>query len=661
MPPKSEFAYDAAFERNLGWVTEAEQLALRGKRVAIAGMGGVGGVHLITLVRLGIGAFSVADFDHFSLANFNRQIGANVETLNRPKAEVMEEMARAINPELRITRFDQGVTAENLDDFLSGVDLYVDGLDFFVLDVRRKVFARCHELGIPAVTAGPIGMGTSLLAFVPNGMSFEQYFCMEGRSEQEQQLRFLLGLVPKPVHQTYLVDRTRLNLEKKTAPSTGAACQLCAGVAAIMAVKLLLRRGDIKPAPYSHHYDAYRGTLSTTRLRLGLNGPLQRLKLRIAGPRIIASMLKQPPPLPTFQPEDPIDEILHAARWAPSGDNEQPWRFEKLGQQAVMVHMAPRDVRNVYHYRDDEPNVLAVGMLLANLRIAASAHARRMDWRVDAGPEPLRVHVQFVVDEAIVFDPLYAALGQRSVDRNRYRARKLTASERLALEAAAGGQSQIDWHETLAARWRFARLSARASDIRLRTPETLPVHQRIIDWDTNLSPAKIPASALGLRPSTLRIMRWSLQDMKRTQLLNRFGGTVSAALEMDYVPILSSAAVFALRFPPPRMEAAGKIETLLAAGISIQRFWLTAAKIGLAMQPALAVLIFSHYGQSDTQFTADVGVRSKAKRLAQEFREVLGAVPEDFVFLGRIGEPLPRIGLSRSVRKPVAELMTPPR
>ena len=48
------FDYDTAFGRNLGWLTRAEQAALRAKRVAIAGLGGVGGVHFLTLVRLGI-------------------------------------------------------------------------------------------------------------------------------------------------------------------------------------------------------------------------------------------------------------------------------------------------------------------------------------------------------------------------------------------------------------------------------------------------------------------------------------------------------------------------------------------------------------------------------------------------------------------------------
>jgi molybdopterin/thiamine biosynthesis adenylyltransferase len=655
-----DFSYDAAFERNIGWFTEAEQLTLRGKRIAIAGMGGVGGVHLITLARLGVGAFHIADFDRFSLANFNRQIGANIQTIDRPKVEVLEEMALAINPQLRITRFDEGVNDHNMEAFLSGIDLFVDGFDFFVMDIRRRVYARCHELGIPSVCAGPIGMGTGFLAFVPDGMSFEQYFRMEGRPELEQYLRFLIGLVPKALHRPYLADPTRLNLATKTGPSTGAACQLCAGVAAIAAVKLLLHRGDVKPAPYSHHYDAFRGVLATTKQRFGLNGPLRRLQLRLVGPRIIASMLKQRPPPATFYPEDPIDEILHAARWAPSGDNGQPWRFEKLADEAIFVHLAAQDGRNVYHYRDNEPNVLACGMLLENLRIAASAHGRRMDWRMEGSTDHLRVRVEFAADATIVPDPLYTALGQRSVDRNRYRTRKLTDTERLAMEAALGGQLRIDWHPTAAARWRFARLSAQATAVRLHTPETLPIHQKIIDWDVNLSPTKIPAGALGLRQSTLWIMRWAMRDLGRMRLLNRFGGAVSVALEMDYVPILSSAAAFTLRFLSSGQGVRGK-EELLEAGARIQHFWLTATRLGLVLQPALAMLAFAHYGQNDVAFTANRTVRAKAKRLAQGFSRLFGTGPEDFVFMGRIGEPLRRIGVCRSVRKPVVDLMTQPR
>ena len=132
------FSYDEAFSRNIGWVTEVEQQALRGKRVAIAGLGGVGGVHFLTLARLGVGHFAIADLDRFDLVNFNRQVGATTQTLGRSKVETLAGMALEINPELDIRTFEDGVRPDNLDAFLDGADVYVDGLDFFAFDARER-------------------------------------------------------------------------------------------------------------------------------------------------------------------------------------------------------------------------------------------------------------------------------------------------------------------------------------------------------------------------------------------------------------------------------------------------------------------------------------------------------------------------------------------
>jgi tRNA A37 threonylcarbamoyladenosine dehydratase len=117
--PSRRFSYEEAFARNLGWVTEEEQAKLRRSRVCIAGLGGVGGIYLLTLARLGIGSFTIADFDTFSYANFNRQVGATTSTLNKRKLDVMVQMARDINPELDIRTFPEGVTEANLDAFLA--------------------------------------------------------------------------------------------------------------------------------------------------------------------------------------------------------------------------------------------------------------------------------------------------------------------------------------------------------------------------------------------------------------------------------------------------------------------------------------------------------------------------------------------------------------
>ena len=288
----SGFGYDIAFSRNIGWLTESEQRTLRGKRVAVAGLGGVGGSHVLTLTRLGIGAFHLADFDTFALANFNRQAGAMVSTLGKQKLDVITQMARDINPELEIKGFPDGVTPANLDDFLAGVDLYVDGLDFFAFTARRATFAACARLRVPAVTSAPLGMGVAHLNFMPDGMTFEQYFRLEGLPESEQALRFLLGLSPAMLQRSYLMDRTRVDFEQHRGPSTAMACQLCAGVAATEALKILLGRGKIIAAPRGLHFDAYRAKLTKTWRPGGNNNPIQRLALAIARRMLVAPTTK---------------------------------------------------------------------------------------------------------------------------------------------------------------------------------------------------------------------------------------------------------------------------------------------------------------------------------------------------------------------------------
>lgn len=281
------FDYKEAFSRNIGWVTDEEQQALKDKRVAIAGVGGVGGVHLLTLVRLGISKFYISDLDIFEQGNFNRQAGAYMKNIGRSKVEVMAEMARGINPDLDLKIFPEGISSENVEEFLDDVDLYIDGLDFFVLDVRRQVFALCEQKGIPAITAAPLGMGTALLCFIPGQMSFEEYFCMEGHSADQRQLRFLVGLSPAMLQLGYLADESKVDLEGKKGPSTPMACELCAGVAATNALKVLLGRGDVIAAPRGLHFDAYKNKMKITWRPGGNNNPLQRLMLWIAERRLM--------------------------------------------------------------------------------------------------------------------------------------------------------------------------------------------------------------------------------------------------------------------------------------------------------------------------------------------------------------------------------------
>jgi len=661
MKPDRIFDYQEAFSRTLGWVTPLELQLLRQRRIAIAGVGGVGGVHLLTLTRLGVGAFNIADMDVFELANFNRQAGAMISTLDKPKVEVMAAMARNINPELDIRVFPEGIGPNSYEDFLRDVDLYVDGLDFFAFDVRAGIFAACNRLGIPAVTVAPLGMGAALMNFLPGKMSFEDYFGFAAASERQKLVRFLVGLAPRAPHRHYLVDPLRADPAKQRAPSTPMACQLCAGVAATEALKILLGRGKVYAAPHALTYDAYLNKAVRTWRPGGYRNPLNRLLAALAS-RFVDQLPTASTQLSESGPEDTLERILELARWAQSGDNEQPWRFERLSEMGLVVRFHGHKENDVYDY-DGRPKLVSLGCLVESLRLAASRFGWGMRWRYAAAAAAApggRLEVEFEETPGLAEDRLCDLLQLRSVDRRTYRLRALTNRQKQTLEDSLGPEFSLAWCESTAQRWRLARLGSLASHIRLSIPETAPVHQRIVDWDNAYSTDRIPALALGSSALSRRIMRWALADIRRAVFLGKLpGGTLASQLEMDLLPGLFSAGYFLLLRrgePVPEERDAATIR----AGCAVQRFWLTATRLGLALQANIGTLCFANYGRRNIEFSTARHALPQARRLAERFDRFCAehdAAAEDVVFMGRLGTPRQVPLASRSIRRPLADLM----
>ena len=272
------WSYEEAFARNQGLIASDEQSVVRNSRVAIAGMGGVGGIHLLTLTRLGVGKFTIADPDTFEVANFNRQCGATTATIGHSKVESMVDMALAINPNIDFRIFHEPISQDNVSRFLDDADLFVDGIDFFSIDARRLLFATARERGIWAVTAGPVGFSTAWLSFHPTGMSFDDYFDLnDSMDHMDKLVAFAVGLAPSHTHITYL-DFDKVEPDTGKGPSASLACQLCSGVASAEALKILLGRGEVSQAPYYFQFDAYRHMLKRGFLWGGNRHPLQQLK-----------------------------------------------------------------------------------------------------------------------------------------------------------------------------------------------------------------------------------------------------------------------------------------------------------------------------------------------------------------------------------------------
>ena len=242
-------------------------------------MGGVGGIHAVTLARFGFSRFKISDMDVFEVGNFNRQTGAAMSTVGKPKTEVMKNILLDINPEASVEIFDQGVSQNNLEEFLTGVDLLVDGLDVFAIDARIESYRAAYRLGVPMITAAPVGFGTSFMAFNPSGVSADYYFGFENESlsSNEKILRFLAGMTPKPFHGRYLAHPESVDLPRKKIPSTPVGCALASGVLCTNAVKILLNRGKVIWAPRGLQFDAYLNSYRTFWRPWGNKNPLKQI------------------------------------------------------------------------------------------------------------------------------------------------------------------------------------------------------------------------------------------------------------------------------------------------------------------------------------------------------------------------------------------------
>jgi nitroreductase len=353
-------------------------------------------------------------------------------------------------------------------------------------------------------------------------------------------------------------------------------------------------------------------------------------------------------------PDPVLQRILELARWAPSGDNTQPWRFEIIAPRQVVVHGHDTRAHCVYDL-DGHPSQISLGALLETMAIAASTAglAMRASRRTQAPDTHPTFDVHFDSAPGVAPDPLAGAIERRSVQRRPLGTRPLSAAEKAALQLSLPPGFDLLWLEGAGRRWAMARLLFRNARLRLTMPEAFQTHRAVIEWNARYSPDRMPDQALGVDPLTARLMRWVMQSWPRVEFFNTWlAGTWAPRIQMDWLPALACAAHFVLLAEqPPR-----GIDDYVAAGRAMQRFWLAATELGLQLQPELTPLIFARYVREQRPFSAAPGMHEAAAALAAEAGSLIGpgTLPRA-VFLGRIGEGAPPA--ARSLRLPLEELI----
>lgn len=348
----------------------------------------------------------------------------------------------------------------------------------------------------------------------------------------------------------------------------------------------------------------------------------------------------------------PIEQVLDLARWAPSGDNTQPWRFEITGELSCVVHAFDTRRHCVYDLTG-APSQLSVGALLETARIAASTLAMRVEVSRRPGDEETpRFDLRLVADHSGGADALAGSIERRCTNRRPYSRRPLEPAEKEALNASVGPGYSLLWLEG-PRRAEVARLLFASAKIRLTIPEAYAVHREIIEWDAELSETKIPDRAVGLDPIGMMLMRWAMKSWRRTHILSAYlGGTLLPRLQLELLPGLGCAAHLLILAD----SAPQGIDDHIRAGAAVQRLWLTATHLGLQHQPEMTPLIFSNYATREIRFTTDPGALEQARTVARRLDALVGSAETRLraVWMGRVGEG--RVPSARSTRRSLSGL-----
>jgi hypothetical protein len=351
---------------------------------------------------------------------------------------------------------------------------------------------------------------------------------------------------------------------------------------------------------------------------------------------------------------DTLTKILELARWAPSGDNTQPWRFEVLDDSRIRVFGHDTRDHILYDF-EGHPSHIAHGALLETMRIAATGFGLRSSWQARSeGDHRHPVYdVKFIADPALKKDPLLGCIETRMVQRRPMKTTPLTSAQRGALVASVGPDYRVQLFESFSERSRVAGLLWQSAHIRLTCPEAYPVHKEIIEWHARFSKDRIPEQAVGVDPATARLMQWAMHSWERIAFLNRYlGGTIAPRIQLDLLPALLCAAHVLVQ---PVTKPVG-LEDWVRMGIAWQRVWLTATQQGLHFQPEMTPIIFRWYARSGMRFSKQPALFDQALALSGAFERIAKVGETDPLgFFFRVGtSTVPR---SRSIRLDLPDLM----
>ncbi|MFE0747838.1 Rv1355c family protein [Gordonia sp. NPDC058843] len=599
-------------DRNRHKLTAAEQAAAGDLRIGVVGLS-VGHAISLTIALEGLaGELRLADFDELELTNMNR-IPATLMDIHDNKAVIAARRIAEIDPYLTTVIHSDGITTENIDEFLDGLDLVVEECDSF--DVKVLVRQKCRSRGIPVLMETSDGGTLDVERFdlEPDRPLFHG---LAGDLRVED----LVGLDRAAL--TPLAVRV-LEPTKVTAPMAASAIELghtvtawpqlggdvlLGGATVAAAVRRLVQGKSLSSGRVRFDRDAW------------LDGLEDPIATAASDPAPQASAATQPPSTqvqPSVGEMSDLELVVHAASRAPSAGNQQPWQITSDDDSVTITLDRTRTSTLDVEHR---ASAVAVGAALHNARVAASARGVFDDIEIvdDSGTLAGRARLKGLetgsrsAEAEAELDALLTRGTRRGVgdgsapsDTDLVRLHDAGTSDRTRLLALTD-RRDID---------RYASIISRSDRARFLTPE---LHREMFE-ELTTDPAAvegIDVASLDLPPA----MSGMLDVLRRADvmaLLDKWGG--GAALGADAGSrVASSSAILVL------VQRGTAPVDYLRGGIVAEQLWVAAERLGFAVHPMTPTFLYAGDDETARALSSNHGDELAALR-----REMVETWPLD--------------------------------
>jgi molybdopterin/thiamine biosynthesis adenylyltransferase/nitroreductase len=573
--PEAEFV-ELRSARNQLHVSAAEQRLLRARSIGVVGLS-VGYSMAVTLALEGVGgSFRLADFDQLELSNTNR-VGCGVTGLGQNKAVLAARTLLEIDPYLRVEVHERGIHADNARPFFTEggrLDVLIEECD----DLPMKLYLRelARELGVPVITESSQRglLDVERFDLEPerppfHGLMGEISAAQLARLSTREKAPFLLRFLRGTENMSTTLAASLVEIEQSLAgwPQLASSVALGGAVVADATRRLLL--GSLSR---SGRYQVDMEAIVNDGAAALLREPMTELPEPIAAsPRTEA---------------DAADALARWVGWAslaPSGGNVQPWSFEERADGSLDCRLALRGAPSALD-PDARAARVACGAALANLTLAAAQDGVRteLEWEPNAADPALLYRCRFRPDPTLPPDELGAFVSARCTNRRIGEHRPLPSGALAALqqEAARWGGSLVA-HQSEAALEAIGHLLGALERVRLFSK---PFYDEMMGElvDAPQAPLGISLDTLELGPAD----RAALQILRRRDVVSllRREQRGNALIDLAKKPVRAAAAVCLLHVAGHTPRAA------LQGGVALQRVWLRATQLGLALQPVSAGL-----------------------------------------------------------------------